>query len=258
MIEIISRFLDVIQPIGFLVFAVFLRIGSSMMLLPAFGERIIPVRVRLVLGLSFSIIIFPSVASVIAGSSKNLPIIAWLAVEISIGVFIGLALRLFVLALQTAGTVAAQALSLSQLFGGTTGEPQPAVGELLTLGGLALAVHFGLHVKICEIFILSYDAFPPGSVADSNVLKDWGVSGVAKSFSLAFAISAPFIAFSLIYNIALGVINRAMPQLMVAFVGAPALTLGGMVLLYAALPSGIFYWQNIFDGFLSNPFEIHP
>ena len=52
---------------------------------------------------------------------------------------------------------------------------------------------------------------------------------MAASFALALSLAAPFVIASLLYNVALGVINKAMPQLMVAFVGAPAITCGRAV-----------------------------
>ena len=42
---------------------VFLRVGAAMALLPAFGERSIPERIRLVLALAFTAIVFPAVAA---------------------------------------------------------------------------------------------------------------------------------------------------------------------------------------------------
>lgn len=235
-------------------FVIFLRVGSALALVPAFGEQMVPARVRLVLGLSFTAIVAPGTIAAL----PDLPLGFWLLGEVVIGLVLGMMLRLFVICLQIAGTMAAQATSLSQLFGGTSGEPQPAVGELLTFAGLALAVHFGLHVKIAEIFMGSYRVFPPGEVPDFDSLRHWGLAGVSRAFSLAFSIAAPFVIAGLIYNIALGAINRAMPQLMVAFVGAPALTLGGLVLLSVALPSGLMVWQSAFDTFLANPFRVTP
>jgi flagellar biosynthetic protein FliR len=64
----------------------------------------------------------------------------------------------------------------------------------------------------------------------------------------------PFAIAALIYNVALGVINRAMPQLMVAFVGAPALTAGGLLLLYAAAPVMLSVWITALGRVLEQPF----
>ena len=232
-------------------FVVFLRIGGMMALLPAFGEHSIPARVRLALSLAFTVVVLPTVAV-----PAPTPLIC--AAEVMIGLLIGAVLRLFVIALQIAGTLAAQATSLSQLFGGSSGEPQPAIGHLLMLGGLALAVQSGLHVRFAELMIGSYDALPPGNFPDAALVRAWGLSGVSQAFALAFSIAAPFVVAGLIYNVALGAINRAMPQLMVAFVGAPALTAGGLVLLMIAAPTGLMVWLGAFEGFVANPFEVAP
>ncbi len=71
---------------------------------------------------------------------------------------------------------------------------------------------------------------------------------------MAFTLAAPFILAALLYNLALGAINRAMPSLMVTFIGAPALTLGGLVLLALATPFLLQIWRDMVSLRLLNPF----
>lgn len=238
-------------------FIVFLRIGAAMAVLPAFGEQAVPTRVRLVLALGFTLITAPAAGPSVAALAVEARVLGpWLATEPIIGLAIGLVLRLFVMALQIAGAIIAQSTSLAQIFGGTAAEPMPAAGHLLTMAGLALAVMAGLHVKLVALFVLSYDMLPPGRMPAAGEMLTWGLGNTAHAFSLAFALAAPFVIAALIYNVALGVINRAMPQLMVAFVGAPALTLGGLALMAIALPLGLALWVEAFSNFLDAPFEV--
>lgn len=237
-------------------FFVFLRVGAVLALLPAFGEQFVPQRVRLVLTVAFSAVVYPSVAFDIqsfvdSGAGK------WAAYagEVLIGLLLGIGLRLFVFALQTAGSIAAQATSLSQILGSAQAEPTAAIGQLLLMAGLALAVMNGLHVKAAEAMILSYDLFQPGNIPRASDVSQWGVSQISRSFSLAFSLAAPFIIASIIYNVALGVINRAMPQLMVAMVGAPAITLGGIALLFIVSPILLSVWWSELSLFLGSPFR---
>lgn len=235
--------------------AVFLRVGAAMALLPAFGERSIPERVRLPLALAFAIIVFPAVEPILRATTQTsaaLPF--WLGIEVLAGLALGIVLRLFVMALQMAGSIAAQSTSLSQILGSAGVEPLPAMGHILMVAGLALAVLLGLHVKIAEILILSYEFFPPGRLPGTAIVSDWGVLRIGRAFELAFTLSVPFVIASLIYNVALGVINRAMPQLMVAFVGAPAITAGGLILLALTAPILLETWRDAFFMFLSDPF----
>lgn len=236
------------------VFAVFLRIGAAMALLPVIGERSVPQRFRILLAIGYTAVVMPAVWLEIAAVSDRNPIL-FLFAETVTGLTIGLGLRMFIFALQLAGSIAAQSTSLSQVFGGTGPDPLPAIGHLLVVGGLALAVLFGLHVRIAELLIYSYTAMPAGAFLPGESASVWVVARVAHMFRLAFAIAAPFVIASLIYNIALGAINRAMPQLMVSFVGAPAITAGGLILLFVAAPVMLQVWLEAMDQFLGDPFR---
>jgi flagellar biosynthetic protein FliR len=238
-------------------FVVFLRVGAAMALVPAFGEQSVPMRVRLALTIAFTLIVAPAVAPAIAPLVARAPM-QLLATEVMAGLVLGMGLRIFVMALQIAGTMAAQASSLSQFFGGAGVDPQPAMAQVLLIGGLALAVMAGLHVRVASALILSYEVLPAGVFAPAAMLADWGLMQVTRAFALAFSLAAPFTIASLIYNVALGVINRAMPQLMVAFVGAPALTAGGLVMLFLSVPVVLAVWMQAFDLFLADPFRVGP
>lgn len=235
-------------------FGVFIRVGAMMALLPAFGEQVVPVRVRLGLTLAFTAITAPAIAPQMpAFSMAPAALMHLIATEAVAGLALGIVLRLMVMVLQIAGTIAAQATSLSQFFGGAGVDPQPAMSQLLVSGGLALAVLNGLHVKLAELILLSYTPFPPGAFPDAASLGEWGVAHAARSFTLAFTLAMPFVILSLLYYVALGAINKAMPQLMVAFVGAPAITFAGLVVLLLTAPLILPLWHQVLDGVLSAP-----
>lgn len=233
-------------------FAVFLRVSALVSLLPAFGEQSIPARVKLGVALAFTMVISPAVAT--PTLSMEFGSVLWLTLtEITAGLLLGIGLRLFVLALQTAGSIAAQSTSLAQILGGAMAEPVPAMGHILVMGGLALAVMSGLHVKVAEMVILSYDMLPMGRLPNGADVSEWGVDQIRRAFALAFTLAAPFVILSVLYNVALGVINKAMPQLMVAFVGAPVITAGGLLLLCLAAPLLLSTWLEALNGFITNP-----
>jgi flagellar biosynthetic protein FliR len=101
---------------------------------------------------------------------------------------------------------------------------------------------------------MSYDMLPPGEFPGAGMLADWGLIQVSRAFASGFTMAAPFLVASLVYNVALGVINRAMPQLMVAFVGAPALTAGGLMLMFLVVPLVLATWSENLSVFLADPF----
>lgn len=233
---------------------VFLRVGAAMALLPAFGEQSIPQRLRLVLALAFTAVVLPAAAPMLPSDPGLLAAIG----EVVAGLALGAVLRLFVLALQIAAVMIAQATSLSQIAGGAAPEPLPAVGHLLTAAGLALAVMAGLHVRLAELFILSYQVMPAAGLPAAAEFADWGIGHIAQIFGLAFSLAAPFTIAAMMYNLAIGAINRAMPALMVSFIGAPALAAAGLILMAALAPLLLAIWSGALTSFLDAPFEVAP
>lgn len=233
--------------------AVFLRIGACFLVLPGLGEAMIPMRVKLGAALALSVLVTPAVLGDLPPMTGAMPPLPFFLTEAVAGLILGLALRLTVHALQITGSIAAQATSLSQIMGGASPDPQPAMGALWMLAGITLAVMAGLHVHLTAAFIRSYDLLPVGQMPAAGDLGAWGVGRVAASFGLAFSLAAPFLIASLLYNLALGVINKAMPQLMVAFVGAPAITWGGLFLLLVTTPFLLPVWFTAFQAALVTP-----
>lgn len=251
--QVLSELSGVGADLVWRMFLVFLRVGAAMALLPAFGEQSVPQRVRLILALAFTMVVAPA-----AGPMPAVGLVAPMISETAIGLSLGIALRLFVIALQIAGSIAANATSLAQLFGGSGPEPQPAVGNLLVMAGLAIAVAAGLHVQIAQALILSYQVFPAGEVPSAGDMTQWGLTQISQAFARGFILAAPFTIAAFLYNVALGVINRAMPALMVSFVGAPALAGGSLVLIAIISPAMLTAWLFALQGFLAQPLGATP
>ncbi len=253
----IANLLDLTEAYLGVAALVFVRVGAMVALLPGMGEQSVPQRVKLGIVLAFTAIVAPVVAEgPLAGVA--LPGLTALAAEAAAGLLLGIGFRLFILALQTTASIIAQATTLSQLFAGAAPEPQPAIGNLLIMAGIALAMSMGLHVRAAELTLLSYAILPADGLPDGAVVADWGLALISATFSLSFSLAAPFVIASMIYNLALGAINRAMPQLMVSMVGAPALTLGALAMMAVATPMLLTVWLQAFEAHLAQPFQVAP
>ncbi len=233
---------------------VFVRVGAIAALLPGFGEQAIPARVRLGVAFAFALVVWPMVAPGLVTPDPARPFAAMLLVETSIGLMLGIAIRLMVMVLQLAGAIAAQSTALAQIFGaGVTPDPMPAIGNILMLAGVTLAVVSGLHVKAALAMARSYEILPMGLPVPAADVARWGTARVAQAFALGFSLAAPFVIMGFAYNVALGAINRAMPQLMVAFVGAPAITAAGLLILMLAAPVILHFWGVRLDRLIADP-----
>ncbi|MBC7131936.1 MAG: flagellar biosynthetic protein FliR [Roseovarius sp.] len=250
----LAGLLPLVQDLLWLHALVFLRVAPLVALFPGFGESTVPMRIKLGLALGLAAIVTPAVApEIIAALPRDVPFLRIVLTETGIGLMLGIGIRLFVLALQTAGAMAAQSTSLSQILGTAGATPMPAIGHLLVTGALALAMMLGLHLRIAELVVGSYRLLPLGLPPLAATVTEWGIARVAHAFGFAFTLAAPFVIASTLYNLTLGIINRAMPQLMVVFVGAPAITGAGLVLLMLLAPAMLGLWAEALGDFLADP-----
>lgn len=230
-------------------FLVFLRVGAVFSLLPIFGSPSVPARMRLLVALLVSICILPMVSTLDYSDVSRAEFIKACAGEFFAGFLLGFLARSVFWSIQIAGAMAAQAISLSQILGNSVEQPQPAIGQFLYVASLALASLLNFHVIILKALIQSYDLVPLGHLLSPGTALQIGVDTAAHVFRLGFGLAGPFLIVAVIYNLCLGVVNRAMPALMVAFVGAPAITWLGLALLMLTAPLMLMAWKQELIGF---------
>lgn len=233
---------------------IFMRVSAVAFLIPGLGERGISLRVRLGGALALTALLAPMIAPLIPQSPETAPELFYMLVAEAIaGLIIGFSFRLLVFVLQVTGMVAAQHLSVAQMFGaGVAPEPEPTISTLLAMGGIALAMMAGLHVQVVTALVTLYDVLPFGQFPDPSSVGAWATARMSETFGLGVSLAAPFVAVGFAYNIALGALNRAMPQLLVAVVGVPFLLWIGLVSLHHVLPSLFNAWfEHLGNVFLS-------
>ena len=234
---------------------IFARVGAVAFLIPGMGERGISLRVRLGGALALTALLTPLIAPLTSLSPTTVPgLFHMIAAEAVSGLIIGFSFRMLVFVLQITGMVAAQHLSVAQMFGaGVAPEPEPTIATLLAMGGITLALIAGLHIKVVATLVVLYDVLPFGRFPDPSSVGTWATARMAQTFAMGVSMAAPFVAIGFAYNIALGALNRAMPQLLVAVVGIPFLLWIGMVALHHVLPALFDEWFSHLDNVLIDP-----
>ena len=212
---------------------VFTRMSLLVFLLPGLGARAVPARLRVALALLLTFLLLPALAGELPREGHLVPVLLG---ELMVGAYLGFAFRVLVFALSVTGTIVAQALSLSQIFGaGMTEDSSTTTANLLSMAGITLFLTSGLHLSAYGLLLDSYDAFPAGQLAGfAGFAAERALRMAADGFAFGFALALPFVLMNLAYNAVLGLLSRAMPQLMVTFVGMPAVTFAGLSLLAAA------------------------
>jgi flagellar biosynthetic protein FliR len=165
------------------------------------------------------------------------PLLVLLGQEILIGLVLGLSARLTISALQVAGSVIAQQLGLGFVttIDPTQGQQAAIVGNFLTVLALTLLFATNLHHLVIAGLNESYTLFRPGELPLSGDVAALVTRTIAASFRIGVQLAAPFLVFGLLFNLALGVLSRLMPQMQVFFVGIPLSILVGLLVLVLVL-----------------------
>ncbi|NEU10848.1 flagellar type III secretion system protein FliR [Methylobacterium sp. BTF04] len=218
----------------------FARVGTLVMLMPGVGEQLVSPRLRLAFALLVSLLLFPTVRPLLpteGGAIAGPGLIALLIGEVLVGLVLGLTVRMVLAALQTAGMIISQQLGLSYAMtvDPMQGGQQAAIGNFLALLGVTLIMATDLHHIALEAIGRSYVLLPPDGVPGMGEAAALALKAIARGFALGVQISAPFIAFGILFNVGLGVLARLMPQMQVFFVAVPASVLIGMLVLFGSL-----------------------
>ena len=222
-------------------FAAFCRVGGCFMLLPGFSSARISLQIRLFLAVAVSMGVLPIMWDVIyPRASGDLDgYLKLIVFETLTGAVIGLIARYYVLGLQFAGTV------LTMMMG-FNAPPTPDVIEdtaenqltnLLSFAGLMVLFILDFHHVVLRALVDSYNVMPLGAGFNPQSALITLTDTLAQTFMIMLRLASPFILYGLIFNIAIGLINKLAPQIPIYFVSLPFIIMGGMVLLYFGISS---------------------
>ena len=232
---------------------VLFRVGSLLMLIPGIGEGYVPVRVRLSLALVLTFCLAPIAA-------PNLPplpadvsaMIGYVIRESLIGLMIGLLLRLFLGTLTTTGELISlqTTLAFAQTTNPLQAAPATTISTFLTIMGVTLVFDTDLHRMFLSAIAHSYTLFPPTKAVPIGDAGTLAIQTVGKTFALGVQLAAPVIVFSLVFNIAAGLIGRVMPQFQIFFAVTPLTLLLGLSIFALSLGTIGMVWVRSYSDFL--------
>ena len=218
-------------------FAIFCRIGGCLMLMPGFSSRRVPVRVRLLLSVAVTVtlspLLFPVIEPIVY-DDRAASVLSLVASEMLIGMLFGFTGRLFFAGLEMAGTAIASLIG----FGGLPGapvegdEPVPPLSALITMSATAMFFITEMHLLVLRGLVESYRSFPPGIWFRPQQALMIVTARLAETLFLTGRITAPFIIYAVVINLAIGLTNKLSPQVPVFFVSLPFVVAGGLLLFY--------------------------
>ena len=231
----------------------FVRISSMMMAAPVFGARMMPVRIRIMMAVSISVLTVPLLPPVPAVDPISFAAAGVMAHQILIGVSMGFIIQMVFQSLVVAGEAIANGMGLgfARMVDPANGVQVPVISQFFVVLATLLFVILNGHLLLIKLIITSFEIIPISSsglsVPSFHAIALWG----GNMFVGGLMVALPAVTALLVVNIAMGVITRAAPQLNIFAVGFPLMILLGFVFLSASLPS-VF---TQFTQMLMNSFE---
>lgn len=244
--------LSFLPPLAVAFMLMFARTGTMIMLLPGFGERSVPVRLRLTAALVLAAVVMPIYRDAYQIDLKSFgPVFGMLMSELLIGFLLGMTARLAISALQVTGSIVAQQLGFGFVttIDPTQGQQGVIVSNFLTLLGIVLIFATDMHHLAIAALADSYTLFRPGEIPATGDMAALATRLIGGAFSIGVQISAPFLVFGLLFNVGLGVLSRLMPQMQVFFVAMPLSIFAGLLIFVfvigAMMTTFLGYFESV-------------
>ena len=238
------------------VFLIFCRLGGCLMVAPGLSSPRVPVPVRLFLAIALSLSLSPMLVDrVLPGIAGAGParIVENVFFETMTGLLIGFLGRLFYFALQTVGIIMAQSIGLGALPGipYEGDDAAPTLSSLLTMAATTMLFVADLHWELLRGIVESYRSLPPGQPLSARFALTAFSDQLTTVFLLALRISSPFVIYSVMVNIAMGLINKLTPAIPVYFIMTPVVLVGGFVLMLLVVQEFLMNFMAAFGAWLA-------
>lgn len=236
----------------------FFRIAGLFMTAPIIGTRSVPVRVRVILAIAVTIVVFPVITEIpnIDPVSPDGVLIS--IQQVIIGISMGLCMRVVFIALEVAGQAIGQlmGLMLASMVDPMNGNQVPIIGQFYLLLATLLFLAVNGHLLMIKVLADSFNSLPIGDTGiSSNGAWDLLI-WTGKIINFAVVIALPALVSLLIVNLSFGVMTRSAPQLNIFAVGFPIMIILGVLIIFFSLNSFIPHMENMFDDGILRMYEL--
>lgn len=232
-------------------FLAFCRIGACFLVMPGLSSVRVPMQVRLFVALAATGGLLVLLWDQIYPFADRRPevLAPRIVSELLIGVLIGLLARLYILALQFIGAAIAMLVGYGGMSGPGVedGEPQAALGAIISFSALLLLFIFDFHHEIIRALVASYQVAPLDVLFNPQAALVDVADTLSESFLVVLRLGSPFVAYSLLVNLTIGFVNKLVPQIPVYFISLPFVIAAGLVIFYFAIGTMLSLFA---DGFI--------
>ena len=240
--------ISLVQIVGALL-TIGVRLTGIMLFAPFFGSVAIPARVKTVLVLALTALLYPMVSSKIPQMSiSHWPMMAFS--ELMIGVAFGVVTNIVFDGVQMAGQVLSVQMgySLVNILDPQTQVESTVVATFHQTIAMLIFLRLNVHLLILRALARSFDYLPPASGRIGAPFTSYLLHAGSAVFSIGIQIAAPVLSATLLADIALGLLGKASPQLPLMLLGPAIKSILGLLILISALN----YWPTLFETLFLN------
>lgn len=244
--------LDLLSGWGVSFMLVLTRVSAMIYAFPFFGSPAIATRVRILITLVISFMLLPMVGVQGLGFDWNLGRLALgIGRELAIGLIVGFGTRFMFEAFSLAGTFAGRQMgfAIAELVDPVTSAPQSMVGQFWALVAILLFLAVDGHHFLIRLLVQNFQIVP----LDTGVLQPASgqmlITGSNEMFRLALKLAAPAIILTLMVDVGVGFLSRAMPRLQVFFVALPLKLVVGVFALIVSLQLFQALFSTVYNEF---------
>ncbi len=225
------------------------RLTGIMLFAPFFGSVVIPARVKAVLVMAFTALLYPMLSPMMPHVAiSQWPMIAF--GELMIGVAVGVATNIVFDGVQMAGQVLSvqMGFSLVNILDPQTQVESTVMATFHQTIALLIFLRLNVHFWILRALARSFDYLPPSSGHFGAGFTAAVLQAGSSVFSIGIQIAAPVLSATLVADLALGLLGKASPQLPLILLGPAVKSVLGILILISALK----YWPGIFEHLFIN------
>lgn len=234
---------------------VFARLGTVLAFAPGFGATYVPTRIRLAVALGVTVVIVPLLIGRLPSAPDTVVQLARLLLtETLVGLYLAGVMRMLFVALSIAGHVISfsTGLAVAQAFDPLTGSNAALITAFLEMAATVLVFATGLHLVMLQAVVDSYMVLPPGAPIPMDDMALSLSRLLSESVRVGAQLGAPFVVFSMVFQVVMAMFARLMPRMNVLFVLMPLKILAGLGLLLVVLPTMmILYLRHYGEGLLA-------
>lgn len=227
----------------------FFRIAGLLMAAPIIGTRSVPVRVRLMLAIAITIVVFPAIPKVPDIEPISAEGFLITIQQVITGIAMGLCMRVIFVALELAGQAIGQLMGLmmANMVDPMNGNNVPIIGQFYLLLATLLFLVVDGHLMMIQVLVNSFTSLPIGTTGITNNGIWEFINWTGEIISIAVIIALPAIVSLLIVNLSFGVMTRSAPQLNIFAVGFPIMIILGVLIIFFSLNTFVPHMIQMFE-----------